>query len=187
MKHLFTGILLGFNLFMAQAQSVDIEKSNLHWVAKKVTGEHFGDLKIKEGSLEIIEGKVKEGTFVIDMTSMTVTDMQGEWADKLLKHLKNDDFFSVEKFPESILEITDVKDMKAKGTLTIKGITKPIEFYFEMSEIEANEDRWKFTAKIIVNRTHYDIRYRSSSFFADLGDKAIYDNFEVEVVLLTKE
>ena len=168
---------------------VDNSQSKVTWLGKKVTGEHSGAINIADGKL-ITNGKsIQGGTFNIDMSSITNTDMQGEYSDKLVGHLKSDDFFSTEKFPKATLVITKLtpkgKDQyDVKGNLTIKGITKPIEF---PATITNGGDKITAKAKIVVDRTKYDIRYGSGSFFDNLGDKAIDNNFELNVNLVAKK
>lgn len=168
----------------AQNYTVDTSKSNMKWTGKKVTGEHYGNIDLKEGAFEIKNGKVSNGKFVIDMTSLTVTDLEGEWMEKLLGHLKSDDFFGVENHPEAVLEVTGSSKLKndkatVKGNLSIKGKTHPVEF-------EATQDGKIFTALVTVDRTLYDIRYGSGKFFDNLGDKTIDDEFTLEVSLQAK-
>lgn len=176
-------IVLVLVAFAASAQTYEVNpsKSVLKWTGKKVTGEHYGNIKLKEGSLEVKNNKIVNGKFVINMASITNDDLQGEWKDKLIGHLKSDDFFSVEKYPEAILVVTESSKFKngkaeVKGNLTIKGITQPIEF-------EATQTEGKFTAVVTVDRTLYNVRYGSGKFFDNLGDKTIYDNFTLEVEL----
>jgi len=169
----------------AQSFSVNTEKSTIKWNAKKVTGEHTGNIKIKEGSFELKKDKIVSGTFVIDMTTITDIDLtDAAYNAKLVGHLKSDDFFSVEKFPVSTLKITEASafnDNKAavKGELTIKGKTNPIEF-------TVTKSNGNFTALLTVDRAKYDVKYGSASFFEGLGDKVIYDEFTLDVMLVTK-
>ena len=164
---------------------VNAEKSTLEWLGKKVTGEHFGNIKLKDGNFTVKNDKIESGTFTIDMTSITNTDLESEeYNAKLIGHLKSDDFFGVEKYPTSKLEITGSSkfvnnEAKVKGNLTIKNITKPVEFTVKKT---GNT----YTAKVIVDRAKYDIRYGSGSFFDDLGDKMIYDDFTLTVTIVTK-
>jgi len=166
------------------------EKSKVEWVGKKVTGQHTGNINISEGKLVTEGNNIKGGSFEMDMTSITNTDLKDEgYNQKLVGHLKSDDFFATQKFPKSTFVITSItntgKDQyKVKGDLTIKGITKPIEFPATIQNV-GNELRAK--AKIVVDRTKYDIRYGSGSFFDNLGDKAINDEFEMNVDLVTKK
>lgn len=174
----------------AVSYNVDTNSSYIKWTAYKVTGKHFGKIKVQTGSLAMNKGKLVGGSFVLDMTSLTVEDITGEYAEKLRGHLTSDDFFSVEKHKTAKFVIkkataTDkVGNYKVVGDLTIKGITKEITF-----DALAKEEAGKVngTAKLKVDRTNYDIKYRSGKFFADLGDKAIYDDFDLEVTLVASK
>lgn len=165
---------------MAQQVSVNSENSELKWTAKKVTGEHWGFINLKDGSLKIEDNKIISGEFNIDMTSINCKDLEdAEWNGKLVGHLKSDDFFSVDKFKSANLKITKSTEFEngvatVKADLTIKGITKPISFKVEKSKNE-------LMATITVDRTSYDVRYGSGKFFDNLGDKMIEDNFVLDV------
>ncbi len=166
---------------------VNAKQSKVVWLGKKVTGEHTGAISIADGKL-ISDGKTfTGGSFAIDMASMTCTDVTDPgYNEKFIGHLKSDDFFSTAKFPKSNFVITKItstgKDQyNVKGNLTIKGITNEIEF---PATIQTVGKEIKATAKIVVNRTKYDIKYGSGSFFDNLGDKAINDDFELNVDLV---
>jgi polyisoprenoid-binding protein YceI len=188
MKKLFNlAVILLFVAATATAQSytVDPSKSVLKWNGKKVTGEHYGKIQLKEGKFEVKNDKVASGKFVIDMSSITDDDMQGEWADKLVGHLKSDDFFGVATYPEAVLVLKESSKLvngkaKVKADLTIKGITNPIEF-------DAVQTDNEFSAVITVDRSLYNVRYGSGKFFENLGDKTIYDNFTLDVKLVAKK
>jgi polyisoprenoid-binding protein YceI len=168
----------------AQEFKVDTEKSDLKWHGEKVTGEHWGHIDLKEGWLSWENKKLSGGIFVIDMKSITNADLEDpEYNTKLVNHLKSDDFFGVEKFPTAKLEIKSSEKFEGnkalvKAHLTIKEITHPVEF-----EVQKN-DNW-FMAEIVVDRSKYDVRYGSGSFFDNLGDKMIYDNFTMTVKIAT--
>lgn len=177
-------ILASVNL-MAQKVEIDAEKSSLEWLGKKVTGEHAGTINLKEAFV-IMDGKnLSGGEFVIDMTSIANTDVEdAEYSAKLDGHLKSEDFFGVEKFPTAKLVIKKSSKFKkdkasVMGELTIKDITLPIEF-------EVKKDDGKMMATVVVDRSKYDVRYGSGSFFEGLGDKMIYDDFTLTVTLVTK-
>lgn len=160
---------------------VSTDKSTVTWKAYKVTGSHYGTVALQSGSLMFDNGQLTGGEFVVDMTTLTANDLEGEWKDKLVGHLKSEDFFSVEKHQTSTLVFTEVKQTgknsyKVTGNLTIKGITKPVSF--DMSVYGS-----KATATMKVDRAQYDIRYGSGSFFDNLGDKTIYDEFDMVVDL----
>ncbi len=166
----------------AQTKPVSAAKSTINWVGKKVTGQHEGTIKLKDGAFFMKDGKIARGKFTVDMTSIEVTDLKaGEGKEKLEGHLKADDFFGVEKFATASINFTTVTP-KANGVynvvanLTIKGITKPVTFDLIVKDNNA-------TAKVVVDRTKYDIKYGSGSFFDNLGDKVISDNFDLTVSL----
>ena len=168
----------------AQKVKVDVDKSSLTWTGKKVTGSHYGSIMLKSGWLKVESNKLVGGEFVVDMTTIIDEDLSGEMKAKLEGHLKSDDFFGVEKHPESTLKVNSSEAInssgfKVKGDLTIKGITHPISF-------DAKKMGSKYVATIVVDRSKYDVKYGSETFFGNLGDKAIYDDFTIEVVLSTK-
>jgi polyisoprenoid-binding protein YceI len=173
-----------------KALSVDTKSSKVVWVGKKVTGEHTGLVPINSGSLILDKDKLKGGSFVLDMKALTVTDLTDNDSNgKLTGHLKNDDFFAVEKFPQSKLVITsvtpkggDVYDIA--GQLTIKGITNEVKF---PATVKADAKKVTATAKIAVDRTKYDIKFRSTNFFENLGDKAISNDFILNVDLVANK
>jgi len=170
---------------MAQQVSINSENSELKWTGKKVTGEHWGYIKLKNASLSIIDNKIMSGVFIIDMTSIEDKDLEdAEWNGKLIGHLKSDDFFSVDKYPTAMLKIKESTNFKSgiakvKGELTVKSITKPIVF-------EVTKSEKGYIASITVDRTLYDVRYGSGKFFDGLGDKMIYDEFILDVKIILK-
>jgi len=170
--------------------TVDAQQSKLVWNAKKVTGEHSGLAPVKSGSLVLNNGKLKGGSFEINLKDLSVTDLKDpEYNAKLTGHLKNDDFFSVEKFPVAKLDIVSatpagVNKYTVKGKLTIKGITNEISF---PAEVIATGKSLTANAKIAIDRTKYNIRYNSKSFFSTIGDKAIDDTFNLDVTLIASD
>lgn len=172
-----------------QSFKVNTEKSKVEWVGKKVTGQHHGEIKIAKGEITSTNGMVNGGNVSIDMNTITCLDMQGEWADKLVGHLKSDDFFSVEKHAYSNFNIKSVSPIKGKsgsnnatvkGDLTIKGITHEIEF---PAIVEIRGNNLVATGEAKIDRTKYDIKYGSANFFEGLGDKAIDNEFTVKFKL----
>lgn len=174
----------------AAAYKVDVAGSSIKWTAYKVTGKHFGKISLKSGSLEVSGKKLSKASFEADMTTLTVEDISGEWADKLKGHLMSDDFFSVEKHKTAKFVSTKIvsngkpNGFSITGDLTIKGITKPITFD-ATTKIEGG--KVVGTSAIKVDRTNYDIKYGSGKFFQGLGDKAIYDEFDLEVSLVASK
>jgi len=171
---------------LAQDMVADVSNSTLNWHGKKVTGEHFGTINLKEGWMSLENDRIAKGKFVIDMASLTNTDLKDQaYNAKLVNHLKSDDFFGVEKHPVAVLEIKKSSAFKnneasVEALLTIKGITHPISF-------TAKRNSGTYHAEIIVDRSKYDVRYGSGSFFEGLGDKMIYDDFTLNVSLKMNE
>lgn len=159
---------------------VDAKLSRLEWTGKKIGGEHSGILSFSNGEIKNENGKIT-GSFEIDMTSISSTDLTGEWKEKLDGHLKSEDFFGVEKFPIAKLEITEAipagKKYRIKANLTIKEKTHPVEFN---ADVIFEENKITAKGEVIIDRSKYDVRYGSKSFFANIGDKMIHDEFIVK-------
>ncbi|GMN05667.1 YceI family protein [Croceitalea sp. MTPC5] len=174
--------------FAATAKTVDDDKkevktdaSSVTWKAYKVTGSHTGTINLKSGALMFDGDKLTGGEFVVDMTTINTTDLSGKSKSDLDGHLHSDDFFSTASNPTSNLVFTNVKSSsknsyEVTGDLTIKGITKPVTFDVSVYGSKA-------TATLKVDRTNYDVKYGSGSFFDNLGDKTIYDEFDLVVDL----
>lgn len=165
----------------AQTKKIDASKSTIEWVGKKVTGQHNGTVNFKDGAVVLKGNKLVGGSFTVDMTSLTATDLSGEYQGKLNGHLKADDFFGTDKFPTATLVIKKIGAKSANvytatADLTIKGITQPVTFDMTVNGNTA-------TTTFNVDRTKYGIKYNSKSFFESIGDKAIYDEFELKVTL----
>ena len=166
--------------FAQESKSINTDLSTVNWTGKKVTGKHTGTIDIKEGVLLFTNGKLSGGAIQIDMASMASTDLSGQTAEKLLGHLKSDDFFGTADHPIASLSINIVTytDTGAliDGELEIKGTKAPISFNAQITDNQAK-------ATLTVDRTLYGVRYGSGKFFDNLGDKAINDNFDLEVTL----
>ena len=170
---------------MGQVKKLHLQTSNLQWEAKKVVGAgHKGSLTFSAGEFTYKNNELVGGSFVVDMNTLTVTDedMDAKGKAKLEEHLKSDDFFAVKKFPTATLKLKTVTKTqagyKAEGDLTIKGITKPVTVELLRTAAEG------FASTVVINRTQYDIKYGSGSFFSNLGDKAIEDNFTIHAFVM---
>lgn len=174
-------ILTTFAFTTPVKKSIDVNASKITWVGNKVTGSHNGNITLKEGHFNIEDGVPVGGEFSMNMTSIEVTDLKGESKGKLEGHLKSDDFFGVSTYPTSRLVITKISK-KADGlygvvaNLTIKNVTHPITFDLNWRENTAS-------ANLTIDRSKFNVRYGSGSFFDNLGDNTIYDNFDLAVNL----
>jgi len=176
-------ILLSSNVMFAQKVEVNAEKSTIAWHGEKVVGDHDGNIQIKSGFFELKDDQIVAGNFVIDMNSITNSDLKDAgYNKKLVTHLKSDDFFGVEKYPTANFRITkSFKFTNGKaivtGDITIKGKTESISF-------EVTKEGKVYTAKIDIDRSKFNVRYGSSSFFDKLGNKAIDDIFTLKIKLV---
>ena len=160
------------------------DESSLIWTGREVsTSSHFGTINFTSGQFEIADGLISQGEFLVDMTSITVQDLTGGSKERLEGHLRSDDFFSVESFPTAHLYISSSEVISngkwmVNGFLTIKDISHPVLF-----EMVNTEDGWN--ANLVFDRSKYDVRFRSGTFFENLGDKLIYDDIELKINLKT--
>ena len=159
--------------FSALAFEVDQKASVFKWTGKKVTGQHYGKLPIQSSKVDVKNGQVVGGEFVLDITKMTVDDLKGEMQKKFLGHMKSKDFFEVSRWPTAKLVVEKLDGKKAIGKLTIKGKTKKVEFsYLKKGNL--------FSGTLKFDRTQFDMIYGSGNFFKNLGDKMIYNDVTVD-------
>ncbi|EQC52347.1 YceI family protein [Bacteriovorax sp. DB6_IX] len=171
--------------FAEKTHTVDTSASKLAWTGKKVTGKHIGTVSFKSGKVTLdSNGVLKSAEFIVDMDSINVTDLEGEWKAKLEGHLKNEDFFNTPVHKEARLKLQKIlsksgNTYEVESNLTIKKVTKPVKFKVT---VEGN----KMSGKLVFNRTNYGIKYGSGSFFSGLGDKMIFDDVELDFNVVTK-
>ena len=188
-KFLFLS-LFAMLVVAAQSQnnySVNTGSSVVVWTGYKVTGKHTGTVKVKSGNVQFTNGVLTGGSFEMDMNSITDTDLEGEWAGKLVGHLKSDDFLGVATYPTATFVITRAIPQDSKGNykiignLTIKGTTKEVKFFASAQEANGTVNA---SGKMTVDRSEFNMRYGSGSFFDGLGDKTIYDEFDLQIALV---
>ena len=161
-------------------KKIDIKESLIEWKGKKILGSHTGTIQLQEGYLEMEGENLVGGMFVVDMTTINVTDLKGDNKGKLEGHLKSDDFFGIAAHPTATLVINSASkkgntyDVAAQ--ITIKGTTENISFDLEMGESAAQ-------TSFKIDRTKFNVRYGSGSFADNLGDNAISDKFTLDVML----
>jgi polyisoprenoid-binding protein YceI len=173
--------------------NVDLAKSKIHWLGKKTTGQHEGNVTLKSGKIVLKGNEPVSAEFEIDMSSITVTDITNADDNKsLVNHLKDKDFFNVAEYGTATLSVTKFEKIenaavgqpnyKASGNLTIKGKENPVEFN---CLIEYTGGILKSTAKITIDRTKWGIVYKSKSILGSMADKFIYDDMSFDVDLVT--
>jgi polyisoprenoid-binding protein YceI len=201
-KALFFAGLVALSFAGTQAAFAEGEKrveispteSSITWVGRKVTGSHSGTVPLKSGEVLVEGNSIKSGTFGIDLAGVLVTDITDAKNNaKLVGHLKSPDFFSADLFPTVQFTIDSATPLEKalptgenttiKGTLAIKGISKSIEF---PAQVGVKDGVAEARGKAKLDRTQWDIRYGSGKFFQGLGDKLIYDEFEVDFNLKGK-
>jgi polyisoprenoid-binding protein YceI len=169
-------ILLSLGL---SAQTTAITNGIINWEGSKITTDsHTGTLDISEGMLTFEADALVGGSFTVDMNSMVCTDLSGKSAARLVGHLKSDDFFGVAEHPEATLVFTSVVPTESgyniTGDFTIRGITNAETF-------ELNVVNNTATADFEIDRSKYNVKFRSGSFFENLGDKLINDELKLSV------
>jgi len=163
--------------------TINKKVSSVEWVGKKVTGQHTGTIQILSGNFHLHDDAIGSGEVVIDMSTINNTDMEaGKGKEKLEGHLNSKDFFDVANFKTATLKITSTKKLEGNsytiyGNLTIKGITKSIEF---PANVQVKDSKLAAYAEMKIDRTAYDIKYGSGKFFEGLGDKVIDDDFTIK-------
>ena len=163
---------------------IDADASSIEWFGEKVTGwSHTGTLRLLKGNLNVLGDELQAGNFVADMSSMGEINsvMPEEKQAKLMGHLRSPDFFDVEQYPTSSFAISEVSTDSIRGNLTIKGISHAIAMPYTLS-VEGEE--LKANATFTFDRSRWDIRYGSGSFFEDLGDELIKDEIDMKVTLV---
>ena len=167
---------------------IDKTKSVVRWIGRTPVKFHDGTIDIQEGNFFVDDNGILNGNIIIDMESINCTDLSGGGKKSLEEHLMNDDFFSVNKFKTSKINISS--EMKPnnglidfKGNLEIKNISNPISFKSSINKTP--EGKYTASSKLTFDRSMYNIKYKSKSFFSDLGDKFINDDIEIELEIIT--
>ena len=171
--------------------SVVIDETELLWIGKELSTKiHTGTLNLSNGLIQVDNDKTITGNVTINMSTINVTDLQGRAKEMLEGHLRSADFFEVENFPEATLSFKSKSFNKLKnqinfeGELIIKDISNPIIFNATLLE---SSPYLKAKAILSFDRSKYDVRFRSGSFFENLGDKLILDDIDVNITLVTRK
>lgn len=173
---LITSLLLGQAAFALQLNK---SASQLQWKGTKVTGEHYGTVGIKDAELTGEAGQIQRGHIIADLSKIKISDLEGKWANKFIGHIQSDDFFNIKKYPTAKYEIEKVKNGFFYGKLTIKGKT-------HKEKVKYTKEGNEYKGTLVFNRTKYDMKYGSGSFFKGLGDKMIHDDVKLDFKLVLK-
>ena len=183
--------ITGFNPILSQEKySIDTNESSIKWTGEKFAGIHYGKINIIEGVLLLMNRKITGGHFVVDMTSIEIDDLEKDkWYDKFLKHLNSESFFDTEKHTKSYLSINKTKVLtdstsKIFATLEIKEIKNNIEF---IASYSFKNDAIHAKTKLIIDRKKYNIGYGDENIFDKIGDGFLYDEFSLEINIISKQ
>lgn len=166
-------LCLSILMFSSSLFAAKVTKSSFHWKGAKIIGdEHHGTIGLKDSKVEVKDKKFVSGEFVMDMDSIDCSDLEGKWKEKFLGHIKNKDFFEVNKYKTAKLVVDKVEADKAYGKITIKDVTKEVVFPI------TNKGN-TYSGTLTVDRTKFGVVYGSGNFFKNLGDKTISDDFTI--------
>lgn len=177
-------IFLNSTLFSQERLDIDIKKSTIKWIGELTFnfGGHDGFINFKKGYFIKTNDVITGGEFIIDMNSITNTDIESEKGKEgLVQHLKEPDFFDVEKYPSAKLTITSVeyfkdKTMRLYANLAIKSIKKPIQFYGK-----PNYKQKSLSTRFKIDRKEWNVNYQSK-----FKNSAISDGIGFEVFIQLK-
>ncbi|MEM6878501.1 MAG: YceI family protein [Bacteroidota bacterium] len=174
----------------ASTYNVDVAASNIAWEGtKKIGGGHNGNIGIADGTLAVVDGKINNGVFTIDMTSITNTDLPEDKQGMLVGHLSNEDFFEVETFPTAVFEIKNVTPASGRedithmitGNLTMKDNTRSITI---PANVEMSDEQISATTPaFVIDRTEWGIQY-GSGLLGLAEDEIINDNIGLQITLV---
>ncbi len=172
---------------------LDLEACSVQWTGRNLLNRHFGNIQLKSGEIEVTDGAPTGGRIVIDMNSMTCSDLEGEMHDGLIGHLKSADFFETETYPEAMFEIQSStlsdgatpgsQNLIIRGDLTLKGVTSPVE----MGAFAGVTPEGKLAAQasFLMDRTQWKVIYGSGKFFRNLGMHLVNDLIDIELKVVT--
>jgi polyisoprenoid-binding protein YceI len=193
-KYLILSVLFLFVIFQSKGQAkyvVNADTSEIVWIGKKVSGEHRGKVKILNGEFETNKNnQITSGKFDVDMRTIMDEDPIDVSMKTLLEnHLKSTDFFDVINFPLAHFEITspvtiEKGNSKIKGNLTIKNMSQPILI---KALFMPTSYGYLIFSSFSIDRSSYNVKYGSATFYSDIAEKIIYDDFQILLRLQVKK
>lgn len=171
-----------------ESYTVNTETSTVKWTAYHLAKsyQHTGHLKLKSGNLQIDNGDIVSGEFVIDMSAITNDDIEDDNKNKnLVKDLKSERFFNVEEFPEASLKITSTSNadngvFDITAEITIRGITE--EITFSAKRLDQDDSSVKYAISLEIDRIKHEVMYGWSIENAMLSNK-----FDLEIVIFANK
>lgn len=188
MKNYIFIFILGCVFANSDTLWVDKASSDIQWIGRKVTGEHNGHIQLAGGFIVKKDGLLKSGEILINMQSITVDDIEdSKWNQKLVDHLKDDDFFNSKKYPIAKFVFNKFKgkgaDTHVNGEMIIRDKKVPTNLILN---VVVDTDSSFATGSININRALFDVKYGSGSFFEGLGDKMIMDEFSLNFKVIAR-
>jgi polyisoprenoid-binding protein YceI len=185
--------IISANAFAGETEGkmkVDTKTSTLVWKGSKVTGKtHTGTIALKNGTIGVEKGRIVSANVTVDMGTIQCTDdMSDEMTGKLVGHLQSPDFFNVAEHPTAFFTLSKFEKLKdgsytVTGKITIKGISQEISFPARASFTDGGVT---LDAEVVFDRSKFDVRYGSGSFFDDLGDNMISDDIAITLHIEAK-
>ncbi|NRA93453.1 MAG: YceI family protein [Psychroserpens sp.] len=175
----FTLIALCISLFI-QAQELELnqKQSSIYWTGKAAFNSYSltGTLDSQEGYIKIVDDTIIALEVIIDMKSLDHEN------NDLKTHLRSKDFFEVNTFKTAtfkLVETAKIENGKSliKGEMTIKNKT-------QMETIEIRFENNSLSFEHTMDRTLYDVKFNSPSFFKKMKENAIADDFILKAELL---
>ncbi len=169
-------------------KALSVSESTFAWTGKKTIIKDWvdtGSVRLLEGFITTDKDMVVGGQAIVDMTSITAaTTGSGSGQDKLSEHLKSADFFDAASYPTATIVIKRIAEGIAYSEITIKGITRSVEFPVSISK---DDNTYMIAGNLPLNRTWFDVKFGSKAFFSDLVDKMVIDDvFTLDFKVVTQ-
>ena len=174
---------------------LDTETSVVRWTGRNLFNHHQGTLKLASGHIEVQNGVLQSARFIIDMNSIACEDLvDTAYNAMLIRHLRDDDFFAVDRFPTAEFVCDRAESLQActpgtpnytlHGSMTLRGVTQPLSFPAVIAA--ADPDHLTGQAQFELDRTRFGSHYGSGKLFAFLGKHVVNDHVHLHIKLHAK-